>query len=121
MGGTQRLARAVGKSRAMEMILTGARISAAEAVKIGLASRAVPADELMGEARKASERLLQLLGWGGWGGRLLHLVAPTASASSAAMWAKLPPAVCLLPLHLTQLDRDKPLHMATSCPPTQSP
>lgn len=57
MGGTQRLARAVGKSRAMEMILTGARISAAEAVKIGLASRAVPADELMEEARKVACRI----------------------------------------------------------------
>jgi enoyl-CoA hydratase len=57
MGGTQRLARAVGKSRAMEMILTGARISAAEAAKIGLISRVVPEEDLMAEVKKASKSL----------------------------------------------------------------
>jgi len=56
MGGTQRLARAIGKSRAMELTLTGARISAAEAVRIGLVSRAVPAEQLMDEARKVRWR-----------------------------------------------------------------
>ncbi|HLE59393.1 MAG TPA: enoyl-CoA hydratase-related protein [Candidatus Limnocylindria bacterium] len=47
-GGTQRLARAVGKGRAMEMVLTGEPIDAAEAHRLGLVSRVVP-DELVVE------------------------------------------------------------------------
>lgn len=49
--GTQRLARLVGKGKAMEMILTGAPIAADEAARIGLVNRVVPAAELMREAR----------------------------------------------------------------------
>ncbi len=57
MGGTQRLTRAVGKSRAMEMILTGARVGAGEAARIGLISRVVPAAELMTEVRKVARKI----------------------------------------------------------------
>lgn len=57
MGGTQRLPRAVGRSRAMELILTGDFIKAEEAVRIGLASRAVPHDQLMEEAHKVAAKI----------------------------------------------------------------
>jgi enoyl-CoA hydratase len=49
--GTQRLVRLVGKSKAMEMIVTGAPISAQDALACGLINRVVPAAELMKEAR----------------------------------------------------------------------
>lgn len=49
-GGTQRLPRAVGKSKAMDMVLTGRMMNAEEAERAGLVSRVVPADKLLEEA-----------------------------------------------------------------------
>jgi enoyl-CoA hydratase len=50
-GGTQRLPRLVGKGRALQLLLTGEMIDAAEAYRIGLVNRVVPAAELLGAAR----------------------------------------------------------------------
>jgi enoyl-CoA hydratase len=53
-GGTQRLPRAVGKSKAMDMVLTGRMMDATEAERAGLVSRVVPLDKLMDEALAAA-------------------------------------------------------------------
>ena len=55
IGGTQRLPRAVGKAKAMDLILTGRMMDAAEAERAGLVSRVVPAASLMDEAMKVAE------------------------------------------------------------------
>ena len=58
-GGTQRLPRAVGKSKAMDMALTGRMMDAAEAERAGLVSRVVPLDKLMDETLGAALQIAQ--------------------------------------------------------------
>jgi len=59
-GGTQRLTRFVGKSKAMEMCLTGRMMDAAEAERSGLVSRVVPVAELLNEAMKTAEAIAEM-------------------------------------------------------------
>ena len=56
-GGSQRLTRLVGKSKAMEMCLTGRMMDADEAARAGLVSRIVPADELLEETMKTAAKI----------------------------------------------------------------
>ncbi|MGV0811869.1 enoyl-CoA hydratase [Mycolicibacterium boenickei] len=57
MGGSQRLTRAIGKAKAMDLILTGRTIDATEAERAGLVSRLVPADSLIDEALAVAETI----------------------------------------------------------------
>jgi enoyl-CoA hydratase len=56
-GGTQRLTRAVGKAKAMDLCLTGRMMDAGEAERAGLVARVVPVGQLMEEAMKLAERI----------------------------------------------------------------
>jgi enoyl-CoA hydratase len=57
-GGTQRLPRLVGRGRALEILLTGEMVDAAEAYRIGLVNRVVPADRLLAEAETLLRKML---------------------------------------------------------------
>jgi enoyl-CoA hydratase len=59
-GGTQRLAREVGNGRALEMMLTGRTVTAAEALQFGLINRIVPADELLNAAESLAHEIASL-------------------------------------------------------------
>lgn len=59
-GATQRLTRAIGKSKAMELCLTGRMMDAAEAERCGLVSRVVPADDLLSEARDLARTIASM-------------------------------------------------------------
>jgi enoyl-CoA hydratase len=60
IGGTQRLARFVGKAKAMDLCLTGRMMDATEAERAGLVSRVVPTTELLAEAVKVAERVARM-------------------------------------------------------------
>lgn len=60
MGGSQRLTRAIGKAKAMDLILTGRTIDAAEAERSGLVSRVVPAENLLSEAKAVATTISQM-------------------------------------------------------------
>jgi enoyl-CoA hydratase len=60
IGGTQRLTRAIGKAKAMDLILTGRMMDAAEAEKSGLVARVVPAANLMDEAMKVADTIAKM-------------------------------------------------------------
>ena len=76
-GGTQRLVAAVGKSRAMEMILTGDRMAAAEAKERGLVSRIFAGDELLQGCVEVAERI------GGMGKESVRMAKEAVTAGCA--------------------------------------
>ena len=94
IGGTQRLTRAVGKAKAMDLILTGRMMDAAEAERSGLVARVVPAASLMDEAMKVAETIagirpaVGLCREGQRQPRVRDVAWPKACASSAACFTR---------------------------------
>ena len=74
-GGTQRLARIVGKGRALEMILTGTQVPAPEALRIGLVNAVVPAAELIPRAQAMAAQIASV------GQRAIHYALRAVEAS----------------------------------------
>merc|ERR1712232_582897 len=62
VGGTQRLIRAIGKYKAMELVLTGDMLSATEAERAGLVSRVVPKERVVDEAIKVATKIASFSG-----------------------------------------------------------
>ena len=60
IGGSQRLTRAVGKAKAMDLVLTGRNMDAEEAERAGLVARVIPADQLLDEAMKTAEAVASM-------------------------------------------------------------
>ena len=58
-GGTQRLTRLVGRNKAKELLMTGDFITGAEAERLGLVNRVVPADRVLAEAHALADRILE--------------------------------------------------------------
>jgi len=72
IGGTQRLTRVIGKSKAMEMILTGRQMSAKEAESAGLVARVVPEDKLIESAMETAAKIASFSRPVGKSDSLLH-------------------------------------------------
>jgi len=92
MGGTQRLTRAVGKAKAMDLILTGRMMDAAEAERAGLVARVVPAASLMEEALKVAETklvpyiLYGIMGYNGSGRFFLRGTESFGTTNPSKIW-----------------------------------